>query len=53
MTTVVVYVHGLWQRGGESVWLRRRLSQDLKAEARTFSYPSVAADASSNARALA
>ena len=53
MTTVVVYVHGLWQRGGESVWLRRRLSQDLKAEARTFSYPSVTADASSNARALA
>jgi pimeloyl-ACP methyl ester carboxylesterase len=53
VTTVVVYVHGLWQRGGESVWLRRRLSQDLKAEARTFSYPSVAADATSNARALA
>jgi pimeloyl-ACP methyl ester carboxylesterase len=53
VTTVVVYVHGLWQRGGESVWLRRRLSQDLGAEARAFSYPSVAADARSNARALA
>ena len=53
MSTVIVYVHGLWQRGAESVWLRRRLSQDLKAEARAFSYPSVAADATSNARALA
>ena len=53
MSTVVVYVHGLWQRGAESIWLRRRLSQDVKAEARAFSYPSVAADATSNARALA
>jgi len=53
MSTVIVYVHGLWQRGAESVWLRRRLSQDLGAEARVFSYPSVAADATSNARALA
>lgn len=53
MSTVVVYVHGLWQRGGESIWLRRRLSHDLKAEARTFSYPSVAADAGTNARELA
>lgn len=53
MSTVIVYVHGLWQRGLESHWLRRRLSQDLDAEARTFSYPSVAADATTNARALA
>jgi pimeloyl-ACP methyl ester carboxylesterase len=53
VSTVIVYVHGLWQRGVESHWLRRRLSQDLKAEARTFSYPSVAADATTNARALA
>ena len=53
MSTVIVYVHGLWQRGAESIWLRRRLSQDVKAEARAFSYPSVAADATSNARALA
>jgi pimeloyl-ACP methyl ester carboxylesterase len=53
VSTVIVYVHGLWQRGAESVWLRRRLSQDVKAEARAFSYPSVAADATTNARALA
>src|SRR5258708_789156 len=53
VSTVVVYVHGLWQRGAESLWLRRRLSQDVKAEARAFSYPSVAADATTNARALA
>ena len=45
MSTVVVYVHGLWQRGAESLWLRRRLAQELKAEARAFSYPSVTADA--------
>jgi pimeloyl-ACP methyl ester carboxylesterase len=53
VSTVIVYVHGLWQRGLESHWLRRRLSQDLGAEARAFSYPSVAADATTNARALA
>jgi pimeloyl-ACP methyl ester carboxylesterase len=53
LSTVIVYVHGLWQRGLESHWLRRRLSQDLEAEARSFSYPSVAADATTNARALA
>ena len=52
MRTVIVYVHGLWQSGGEAVWLRRRLAQELDADARAFSYPSVAADASANARAL-
>ncbi len=53
MSTVVVYVHGLWQRGAESLWLRRRLARDVPAQTRTFTYPSVAADATSNARALA
>jgi pimeloyl-ACP methyl ester carboxylesterase len=53
VSTVIVYVHGLWQRGAESIWLRRRLSQYLQAEARAFSYPSVAADATTNARDLA
>ena len=53
MSTVIVYVHGLWQRGAESIWLRRRLSQDLEAEARAFSYPSVSADATTNAGDLA
>jgi pimeloyl-ACP methyl ester carboxylesterase len=53
VTTAIVYVHGLWQRGFESFLLRRRLSHAVKADARTFSYPSVAANATSNARALA
>ncbi len=53
MSTVIVYVHGLWQRGGEALWLRRRLARDLAADVRTFSYPSVAADAGTNARRLA
>jgi pimeloyl-ACP methyl ester carboxylesterase len=52
VSTVVVYVHGLWQRGAESRWLRRRLAQDLGAETRNFSYPSVAGDATQNARGL-
>jgi pimeloyl-ACP methyl ester carboxylesterase len=52
VSTVVVYVHGLWQRGAESHWLRHRLAQDLGAETRTFSYPSVAGDATQNARGL-
>src|ERR1700691_5297755 len=53
MSTVVIYVHGLWQRGAEALWLRRRLARDLAADVRAFSYPSVAADATANARALA
>jgi pimeloyl-ACP methyl ester carboxylesterase len=53
MSTLVVYVHGLWQRGAESVWLRQRLGRDLDAETRAFSYPSVRANATANARALA
>jgi pimeloyl-ACP methyl ester carboxylesterase len=53
MRTVIVYVHGLWQSGGEAVWLRRRLAQELDADVRAFSYPSVAADASTNAGELA
>lgn len=53
MRTVIVYVHGLWQSGGEALLLRRRLAQELDADARAFSYPSVAADASTNARRLA
>jgi pimeloyl-ACP methyl ester carboxylesterase len=53
VSTVIVYVHGLWQSGVESFWLRRTLAQDLQGDARAFSYPSVAANASANARALA
>ena len=53
MSTVVVYVHGLWQRGAEAILLRRRLARDLAADVRAVSYPSVAADATTHARALA
>ena len=53
MSTLIVYVHGLWQSGGEALWLRRRLAMDLSAEARAFSYPSVSANVTANAQALA
>jgi len=53
VSTVIVYVHGLWQRGAEGHWLRRRLARDLAADVRAFSYPSVTADATANTRALA
>lgn len=53
MSTVIVYVHGLWVTGREGFWLRRRLERDLGATAVVFAYPSVASGATSNARALA
>jgi pimeloyl-ACP methyl ester carboxylesterase len=52
MTTRVVYVHGLWLNGWESVFLRRRLSAQMRCETAAFSYPSVGAGAEANARAL-
>ncbi|HWS69167.1 MAG TPA: hypothetical protein VN325_40885 [Steroidobacteraceae bacterium] len=52
MRTVVVYVHGLWLKGGESFLLRRRLSRALKAESRVFPYPSVRTGVADNAVAL-
>lgn len=52
MSTVVVYVHGLWLKGREAAWLRRRVSQELAAETRAFSYPSVTAGITANAQAL-
>jgi hypothetical protein len=52
MRCVIVYVHGLWQRGGEALLLRKRLARTLKSEVRAFAYPSVAADATTNSRAL-
>jgi pimeloyl-ACP methyl ester carboxylesterase len=52
MSTVVVYVHGLWLTGLEGSLLRKRLGHDLNAETHAFRYPSVTADISSNARAL-
>jgi pimeloyl-ACP methyl ester carboxylesterase len=53
VSTVIVYVHGLWVTGREAFWLRRRLEQDLEAKTLTFPYPSVTTDATTNARALA
>jgi pimeloyl-ACP methyl ester carboxylesterase len=52
MSTVVVYVHGLWLTGLEGSFLRKRLGEDLSAETHAFTYASVAADISANARAL-
>jgi pimeloyl-ACP methyl ester carboxylesterase len=53
VSTVIVYVHGLWVTGREAFWLRRRLEQDLRAKTLVFPYPSVTADATANSRALA
>jgi pimeloyl-ACP methyl ester carboxylesterase len=53
VSTVVVYVHGLWVTGREAFWLRRRLGHDLEAQTQAFPYASVAADITTNAQALA
>jgi pimeloyl-ACP methyl ester carboxylesterase len=37
----VVYVHGLWMTGIESIWLRRRLAQQRAYRLQVFSYASV------------
>jgi pimeloyl-ACP methyl ester carboxylesterase len=52
MSTVVVYVHGLWLSGLEGALLRRRLAAELNAETRAFSYPSVSSSVSANAASL-
>ena len=52
MSTVVVYVHGLWLNGVEGVLLRNRLARSLKAETRTFAYASVISTVTDDARAL-
>jgi pimeloyl-ACP methyl ester carboxylesterase len=53
VSTLVVYVHGLWLTGLEGSLLRRRLARDLAAETRAFSYRSVRSTVSANAQALA
>jgi len=50
--TVVVYVHGLWLGGQESVLLRRRLATTLGATTQCFTYPSVGVDLRRNAVGL-
>lgn len=52
MRTVVVYVHGLWLNGWESLVLRRRLSRQLNCAALSFRYSSVGAGIADNVRAL-
>jgi fermentation-respiration switch protein FrsA (DUF1100 family) len=51
--TVVVYVHGLWLTGIEGGFLRKRLANELNAETRAFSYPSVTLSITANAGSLA
>jgi pimeloyl-ACP methyl ester carboxylesterase len=51
--TVVVYVHGLWLNGWESVLLRRRLSRDLGCRTLVFGYSSVRSALARNVQALA
>jgi pimeloyl-ACP methyl ester carboxylesterase len=51
--TVVVYVHGLWLNGWESLLLRRRLSRQLSCDTLSFRYSSVDVGLRENARALA
>lgn len=52
MRTVVVYVHGLWLNGWESLLLRQRLSRELDCTALSFPYASVGAGLEENVRAL-
>jgi pimeloyl-ACP methyl ester carboxylesterase len=50
--TVIVYVHGLWLNGWESLLLRQRLARHLNGTALSFRYSSVGAELAENARAL-
>jgi pimeloyl-ACP methyl ester carboxylesterase len=51
--TVVVYVHGLWLNGWESLLLRQRLSRQLNCATLSFPYASLGAGLSDNVVALA
>ena len=52
MREVVVYVHGLWLNGWESILLRQRLSRQLDCTTLSFSYASVGVGLAENVRAL-
>jgi pimeloyl-ACP methyl ester carboxylesterase len=41
MRPAVVYVHGLWLTGQESLWLRRRLASDFGFDVHVFRYATV------------
>ncbi|GAC1301390.1 MAG: alpha/beta hydrolase [Steroidobacteraceae bacterium] len=49
---VIVYIHGLWFGGAESLLLRRRICRTLDARWHSFSYSSVGATLTQNAAAL-
>src|SRR5271169_6131112 len=53
VSTVVVYVHGLWLSGNEAGILLRRLARQLNVKTRAFSYASMTSSISDSARALA
>jgi hypothetical protein len=53
VSTLVVYVHGLWLSGNEAGVLLRRLGRELSAKTRAFSYASVTSSISESAQALA
>jgi pimeloyl-ACP methyl ester carboxylesterase len=53
VSTVVVYVHGLWLSGNEAGILLRRLARQLNAKTRAFSYASMTLSIGDSARALA
>ena len=53
MSTLVVYVHGLWLSGNEAGILLRRLARQLNAKTRAFSYASMTSSISNSAQALA
>ena len=53
MRTVVVYVHGLWLNGWESLLLRQRLSRQLDCATLSFPYASLGSAFEENVRALA
>jgi len=53
MSTMVVYVHGLWLSGNEGGILLRRLARQLNAKTRAFSYATMTSSISDSARALA
>jgi pimeloyl-ACP methyl ester carboxylesterase len=52
VSTVVVYVHGLWLNGWESLLLRRRLSRSLGCKTVSFGYSSVSTSLAGNVLAL-
>ncbi len=52
MPTTVVYVHGLWLGGAESLGLRRYLARALPCQMRIFRYSPMSAGIDSHAQAL-